>query len=257
MSERRDPISEADLHAYADSILPEGRRAEVEAFLAEHPEEADKVRAYQRQNQALRALLDPVLEEPIPYRLMLEGRWRRFPALQSGALLACFVLGIAVGWWLWGREADRRNEAMAFVRRAAIAHLVYAPEVRHPVEVSADQEEHLVQWLSKRLGAPLRAPHLSNLGYQLVGGRLLPGGEGPVAQFMYQDERGKRLTLYLRPGSEPHQDATFRFVQEGTVKVLYWFGDKLSCAVSGDVDKAELMKVADAIYQELNPYIYD
>jgi hypothetical protein len=46
-------------------------------------------------------------------------------------------------------------------------------------------------------------------------------------------------------------------VQEGAVKVLYWFGAKLSCAVSGEVDRTELFKVADVIYQELNPYIYD
>ena len=40
-------------------------------------------------------------------------------------------------------------------------------------------------WLTKRLGAPVSAPSLSALGYELVGGRLLPGGAGPVALFMY------------------------------------------------------------------------
>src|SRR5260370_990363 len=36
--------------------------------------------------------------------------------------------------------------------RAARAHLVYSPEVRHPVEVEAKEKDHLAKWLSKRLG---------------------------------------------------------------------------------------------------------
>ncbi len=72
-------------------------------------------------------------------------------------------------------------------RVAAVAHAVYSPEVRHPVEVGADQEAYLVRWLPKRLGANLKVPHLAAQGYPLVGGRLLPGERGPAAQFMYQD----------------------------------------------------------------------
>src|SRR5690606_10809872 len=47
-----------------------------------------------------------------------------------------------------------------FVRDAVAAHAVFVPEVRHPVEVAAAQHEHLVQWLSKRLGARLTVPSL-------------------------------------------------------------------------------------------------
>lgn len=65
------------------------------------------------------------------------------------------------------------------------------------MEVAADQEAHLVAWLSKRLGTPLKVPRLDTLGFGLVGGRLLPGDQGPVAQFMYQDGQGQRLTLYV------------------------------------------------------------
>jgi anti-sigma factor RsiW len=47
------------------------------------------------------------------------------------------------------RDAGRRGAPPArFVRQAAVAYAVYQPEQRHPVEVAADQQEHLVQWLS-------------------------------------------------------------------------------------------------------------
>ena len=52
--------------------------------------------------------------------------------------------------------------------------MVYSPDVRRPVEVTADQEDQLVKWLSKRLGTPVSPPKLGALGYELIGGRLLP-----------------------------------------------------------------------------------
>src|SRR6202008_1834129 len=86
-------------------------------------------------------------------------------------------LGGLGGWQLHARGAvtPPQAEVPGFVKRAAGPAPVYSPEVRHPVEVGADKEQHLVAWLSKRLGAQLRAPKLEALGYSLVGGRLLPG----------------------------------------------------------------------------------
>jgi anti-sigma factor RsiW len=49
------------------------------------------------------------------------------------------------------------------------AHAAYVPEVRHPVEVAASEQQHLIAWLSKRLSRPLRAPSLDAAGYQLLG----------------------------------------------------------------------------------------
>jgi anti-sigma factor RsiW len=125
--------------------------------------------------------------------------------------------------------------------------------VRHPVEVGADQQAHLVAWLSKRLGASLKVPHLGGIGYTLVGGRLLPGDRGPAAQFMYQDAKGQRLTLYVRANRDDSHETAFRFAQENSVGVFYWIDRKLGYALSGEVDKAELLRVATAVYRQLNP----
>ena len=62
-------ITEDDLHAYVDGALTAERRGEVEAYLAEYPADAERVRAYQAQNQALRSLFNPVLDEPLPDNL--------------------------------------------------------------------------------------------------------------------------------------------------------------------------------------------
>jgi len=129
--------------------------------------------------------------------------------------------------------ADRQAEVTSWPRRAAIAHVVYSPEVRHPVEVGAGEEAHLVAWLSKRLGVQLRPPDLRDLRYQLMGGRLLPGSRGPVAQFMYADPNGTRLTLYLTADAGGGGETAFRFAQEGQVSVFYWVDRRMGYALSG------------------------
>ena len=246
------PVTEADLHAYLDGVLTPARAAEVEAYLAQHPEDGARVAAYREQVQALRRDFNAVLEEPVPDRLRNAGR-ARLVARYAAAAALLLAVGGAIGWHLHAYTADRRVETAAWARRAAIAHIVYSPEVRHPVEVGADQEAHLVAWLSKRLGTPLKVPHLGDLGYALVGGRLLPGERGPVAQFMYQDGKGQRLTLYVRVNAEDNRETAFRFAQERGVGVFYWLDRKLGYALSGEVDKPELLRVATAVHRQLNP----
>ncbi|TFW16229.1 anti-sigma factor family protein, partial [Duganella callida] len=137
--------------------------------------------------------------------------------------------------------------------RAALAHAVYAPEVRHPVEVGADQQAHLVAWLSRRLGAPLKPPQLGAQGYALEGGRLLPGQSGPVAQFMYRDASGARLTLYVSTEQTHNSETGFRYAREGDVSVFYWIDGRFGYALSGNLDKTALAGLANAVYAQLEP----
>lgn len=248
------PITEIELQAYVDGRLPSVRQAEVEAYLAEHAEERARVAAYCWQNEALHAQFDAVLDEPVPARLAQRVQRRPWPLLRFAAVLASFVVGGAVGWTVHGiGGAGSQAPMRVFAREAAQAYLVYAPEVRHPVEVRADQETHLVAWLSKRLGVKLKVPDLQDIGYRLMGGRLLPGNKGPVAQFMYQDTAGQRLTLYVSNGSQYRQETAFRFMRQGNVRVFYWIDERCGYALSGEISREQLLRVATAIYHQLNP----
>ena len=255
-------INEADLQAYVDEQLDAARRAEVEAWLAAHPEEAERIAAFRRLGDELRAVYDPVLGEQLPPALAGAGtlgqrRWPRLAAMAALLAVGAAIGGIA-GWQLHGSRpvaaAAPADVGAAMARRAAVAHATYSPEVRHPVEVGADQEAHLVAWLSKRLGAPVRAPKLEAVGYNLVGGRLLPGDNGPVAHFMYQCTRGTRVTLYVRTEMAGNRETAFRYARENNVGVFYWVDRKLGYALSSaDISKEDLLKVANAVYQQINP----
>ncbi len=245
-------ISESDLHKFVDGQLDPARVAEVEEHLAANPEAAERVAAYRRQNEALHALFDPVLDEPVPSGLLAK-RESRWSLVRYAAVVAWMAVGGVAGWALRSALDMGTPQSATLARQAAVAHAVYVPEVRHPVEVGAEQEQHLVTWLSKRLGADVKAPSLADMGYALVGGRLLPAGDGPAAQFMYQDREGRRLTLYVRRGAEGNQETAFRFAQESGVGVFYWVDGPLGYALSGDLEKPELLRIANGVYHRLNP----
>jgi anti-sigma factor RsiW len=265
------PVTEADLHAYVDGLLPLARQAEIEAWLLARPEESARLAAYRDQNLALHQLFDPVLDEALPVAITAavaaparRRRWREGSAGRCAAALAIALAGGLGGWTLRGASvmpeavADLGSPRRAAVdpagrlaRQAAIAHVVYSPDVKHPVEIGADQEQHLVAWLSKRLGAPVRPPRLGKLGYELIGGRLLPGESGPVAQFMYHDQAGQRLTLYVSTEQSHNRDTGFRFAQEGPVSVFYWIDGKFGYALSAAAGKGELATIAIAVHAQL------
>jgi anti-sigma factor RsiW len=260
-------ITETDLHAWVDGQGSFARRAEVEHHLASHPEDANRAQAYRSQKRAVQELFNPVLDEPLPEALRelasrpataakhpgrdFLPRWS-LQRIAASVLLTLF--SGAAGWLAHGQyqQAERVAQAVPLARQAAVAHLVYSPDVRRPVEVSAEHEDQLVTWLSKRMGAPVRAPKLGVQGFELVGGRLLPGNSGPVAQFMYQDASGQRLTLMVSNEIAANHDTAFRFSKEGTVNVFYWIDRNYGYALSAGIDKGALARVASAVYDQLD-----
>lgn len=250
------PVSETDLHAYVDDRLPPERRADVEAWLVAHPEEAARVSAWQRQADELRAHYEPELAMPVPAAMtaLFDGRQRRDALLrrvtQVAAMLLIAILGAGAGWWGRGYVAPPRIPALP--QEAARAHLVYTREVLHPVEVTAAEEQHLVAWLSKRLGTAIRVPSLAAEGYSLVGGRLLPAATsgGTAAQFMYETRQGQRLTLYVRSG-ESGSDTSFRFASEGQAAAFYWVDGGFGYALTGEAGREALLPVARVVYEQL------
>jgi anti-sigma factor RsiW len=246
-------LREDALHGLADGRLDGDRRQEAEAALAERPELARQVEAWRSQNALLHREFDPVLDEPVPARLLEAAHPRPSAQWRLAAALGWLALGGAVGFVARGFYPSPAAVQASLPRQAAIAHVVFAAEVRHPVEVGANEEAHLSAWLSKRLGAELKPPRLAEAGLDLVGGRLLSGSSGPVAQFMYQDPKGQRLTLYVRKDAEDNRETAFRYAREGKVGVFYWLDGSLGYALSGELDKDELLRVATAVYRQLNP----
>jgi anti-sigma factor RsiW len=253
VSEPGRRIDETDLHAFVDGWLPEDRRAEIEHRLAESPDEQAKARAWRRQNDALAALVGDIADQPIPRRLDPRhlARAQRRRRLALAASVVALLAGSGIGWMArgWMETGDGVSE-VALPRYAIAAHRMYTAEVRHPVDATAEERDHLVTWLSRRLGHELRIPDLGEAGFALVGGRLLPAGEGPAAQFMYEDETGRRLTLYVTLSPAEHKTA-FRFHSAGHLSAFWWIDEDLGYALIAETDRDDLAGIAQVVYEQL------
>ena len=267
------PADLADtLHALVDGQLPADQHAAAHTRLAGDPAAQETLRAWQAQRDALRALHQPLLDEAVPEPMLAVVRraqhthqrrdqWARWGGMAAGVFLAFGVGWMAHGHWLGTpsqAQFSQNTHLPTFVQQASVAHAVFSPEVRHPVEVTAAQQDHLVQWLSKRLDRPLKVPVLAALGYELVGGRPLPGESGVRAQFMFQNPAGQRVTLYLgaldaktTPNAKAPPETTFRYSSDGPVPSFYWVDNGFGYALSGTVSREELTQLAELVHQQL------
>jgi len=267
------PIDDVMLSAWLDQELDPAERARVDDWLREHPADAERVRRWGADRDALGARLGSVLAEPVPERLgQLVWRGTPPPAAPShtrsrgwrrATMVAFFVVGGVVGaaaMWVAQRPSALMSEASdAWVHRAALAHAVYVPEIRHPVEVNvadspeadrAAQEQHLQRWLTKRIDTPVPLFDLRGHGFELVGGRLLPDALGtPCAMLMYQHQGGQRVTVYLRK-ADSSVPAAFQYEQEGDVGLFYWVEGRTGYALAGSLPRVQLLALAEAIYAQ-------
>ena len=241
------------LHAYADGELDAHEQRAVERRLASDPAAKAEVEAWLSQKVALKAAFDPVLGERVPPALMAtlrrHGRssWFRPSAIAAG--LVFLMVGAAGGWLAASEWTAARNAS--FVDRAIVAYQVYAPEVRHPVEVAASERDHLAAWLSKRLGQPVMLPDLSAQGYTLLGGRLIAADDRPAAQLMYEDADKRRIAIFFaaNPGG---QDQTFLVTAKGPVTACYWLTERLGFVITGETSRDKLMTLANAVYKQVD-----
>ena len=253
MIDNNTPVTEDELHAFVDGELPADRREAVESWLAKHPEDAARIAAWRTHADAVRARYSNIAAEPVPARLALERimRSRRsWIAAAAAATVAAFVIGGAAGWLARGASAAAPSEMEMFANEAMGAHRLYIGEVRHPIEVKAE-ENHLLPWLSRRVGTALRAPDLAAFDLRLLGGRLLPGVVGPAALFMYESSSGERVTIYVSKTNE--QRSSYRYKNDDKFGALRWSEGGFGWVVSGPDDKPRLKGIASALYEQLDP----
>lgn len=226
------------LSAFADDELSATEHAIMLVRLTTNPWAAERVADYRAQKVALTALFGDPLHGARCIVVRHRAPWWQQAGVAASWMAMGMALGSAPGWM----SANFTADPPVFAERADIAYAVYAPEQRHPVEVAAPQRDHLVDWLSRRLGQRLSVPSLRDYGYSLIGGRLLPGESGPAAQFMYQNTAGARLTMYV--AVVPKDATAFRLFRDGNRSTFYWESQGTGCALTGLVPEVQLRSMA-------------
>ena len=242
-------VHEEELQAFVDGQLPSGRCTAVLAYLGRHPEEITRLAVYARHKEELRARLqefelpgdDPAtaeLQRALAQRL--SGPSYRDWLRRAAAMVAL----LAAGWWcnaLYQHFLAHRLPDV--VVEAAQAHEIFGTDRNRPVELTAVAAADIAAWFSKQLGERVEIPSLQGMGLHLVGGRLLAGDDGPVAQLIYEDPAGYRMSLCL--SSAPNDDGPE--VEVVTLEGLtagYWHEGDLTYALVGNASEQQLVAIA-------------
>lgn len=271
MSDQQTPISEEDIHAYVDGTLSDDRREQVERAIEQNPALAARVSDYFSLNNMFHERYDRVLNEPVPARLRMPEKRRWLSAAnwpQFAGMAAALVMGIGIGVgtnmgkdvaapWASAPSVTSSTRPVSadaselFAQKAALAHVVYMPTVNRPAQIGQDHEQDFVQYLANKLGTDVHPPMLTKSGFELAGGRILPGDDGPVAQFMYHNANGERVTLCISHRKVNANTTAFKLYQEGPVNVFYWVDGDFGYAVSGGIDRKVMLQIAHDVYAQL------
>ena len=252
----RREYSERDIHMALDGELPAEELDGYKAWLDANPEMKARSIRFEADRNRLVQTFAAVLAEPTPDRLArrVTGEPLRpvFGALRwraAAAAAVIFVAGMAGGYFAAaGLQIEGQEDQLA--EEAIAAHTIYAAEQRHAVEVGANDRDHLLGWLSKRIGLTLVAPNLTAEGFELVGGRLLPAGQKTAALLLYEDGSGSRISIYVTAEGEEKAKGTYR-METGGASAVYWLDKGWGCAVVGTLPQERLVDVARNAYRQL------
>ena len=261
-------MREEDLQAYVDGLLDVNQRASVEAYLALHPEEAERVTAYRAQNVALHQAYDFMTKAPLPAsiermaeKLSGAGRagWlRRGVRYMSAA--AVVLAAVSTGWlardhlsdMTWPQLQWQRDPFSTFTQRAIEAHALLTGDQSPPlVEKGTAAGNALVGWLAQRASAKSRsAPDLKDFGLALAGGRIFFVRDQLVVQLIYQGKQSQ-LSLYVGASPKDNRRTTFTFAQQGGLSTFYWRQAKLEFSLVGQMQRDRLLEVAKFVQTQL------
>ena len=266
MSER-NVFTDEQIQDYLDGRLNERDRAAVAGYLLAHPRVAAEVEAIRRQSEALRALGQEILDEPVPEPLRrilrehpassrggrepeaprVKGRpsGRRPSFLEAAAAVLVFSAGGALGWLAHGVVHRTASFEDMFLADMSRAYAFYGAR-DYPVAFPPDRAEEFVTWIGRSFEREVRPPDLAKLGYSYRGGRLIPTGGARIGLFQFERPQNARLAVFFWTTAAPPQ-VVRALRQRKDIAGHFWNTDGISFAVISDQANRDLKPAAEAI----------
>jgi anti-sigma factor RsiW len=169
----------------------------------------------------------------------------------AAALLLSLGLGTGGGWLLHGTSRPGPSGIDLLASESLAAHRVFAEDHHYPIEIDAAHRVELVDWLSARIGQPVTPPDLTTAGYRFMGGRLIATQQGPAALFMYDDDKGTRLTMTVRK-MEIERSAPMRPVGGAAIDGYAWVDGGVGYAIVGHASETVLKPLADEARRQID-----
>lgn len=260
------PELDADLHAYIDGQLGPEMAADIEARLDADPELRRAVDAMISDRDRIRAAADAleaaVTAGPTNLRIAALERQlgkrlarRRWQARVTGPVsrqLAAGIAMFAMGWGAHMTLAPGERDYPQYVAEGLGAHTVFGNDMVRPVEFTPDATVAALDWMSEKLKRKIDSPALDALGLTLVGTRLSGTREGPLAQFIYEDRSGNRLSLVVMPHPEGAPEAQLQVARHDTNNVGYWSDSALDYAVIANTSGMQIESVVAEVSRNVD-----
>jgi anti-sigma factor RsiW len=264
----RSVFTDEQIQDYIDGRLNERDRAAVAAYLLAHPRAAAEVESVRRQSEALRALGQEILDEPVPEHLrrILRERparsrpeirpeapraphrlIRRLPSfLEVAAAILVFCAGSALGWFAHGVFHPVPSLGDILLADMSRAYAFYGAR-DYPVAFPPDRAEHFVTWIGRSFKREVRPPDLAQLGYSYRGGRVIPGASANLGLFQYERAESSRLVVFFWRTAAPPQ-VVRALHDRDNIAGHFWTTDGISFAVISDQANGDLELAAKAIF---------
>lgn len=264
----RNVLMDRQLQDYVDGRLKERDRAAVAAYLLAHPQVAAEVEAMRRQTEALRALGQEILDEPVPARLRevlrdpparssaepkpvaaraVRPKFGRVPSfLEAAAAILLFCAGGVLGWFAHGIVRAAPSLEDMLLADMTYAYAFYGAR-DYPVDFPAERAEELVTWIGRSFEREVRPPDLAELGYSYRGGRLIPTSGTRIGLFQFERPESAWLGVFFWTTGAPPKVVRALDDRE-SIAAHFWNTDGLNFAVISDKANQDLESAAEAVF---------
>lgn len=272
---------EVRLSAYLDGQLPEAEVEEINAILAADDAAHATYEKLKLGSEFGARAFDRMLQEPIPLDLVRNIKEAgkdedengapklgfaaipvsavpaaRRSAFWPQALAASLVIFLAGGFAGYLISEQKQTSQVASAQFApartwlddiADYHRIYAHQTRHLAEVPADDEDHIVEWLTASTGVGFAIPDLSSQSLTFQGARLLVAGGKPTAQLLYRDAENEVFAIcFLK--SEPVESKTGLTESiRDDLGLITWQRGNASFVVVGPSSDPNLERIAETV----------
>jgi anti-sigma factor RsiW len=264
----RNVFSDEQIQDYIDGRLSERDRATVAAYLLAHPRVAAEVEAIRRQSEALCALGQEILDEPVPEhlrRILREGPTpapaelrpearraayrpiRRLPSfLEAAAAILVFCAGAAIGWFAHGVARPAPSLSDMLLADMSRAYAFYGAR-DYPVSFPPDRAQEFGAWIDRTFEREVRPPDLAEFGYSYRGGRVFPSAGANIGLFQFARAQDAELAVFFwTTGAPPTVVRALHDRDE--IAAHFWHTDGLSFAVISGKANRDLETTAKAIF---------
>ncbi|MGB8843994.1 MAG: hypothetical protein WCC64_23335 [Aliidongia sp.] len=242
-------IPESDLHAFIDDQLDDLGARRFAAAMNAQPTLRAVTDGYRRDRDLMRQVYGPLIDEPLPPRLLRTLRsvpQARRPAWQWSAGVGLAAAAAVLLIVSYGLPTDPKDALLA--EAFAVRDGAVMAEQQIAADVPAAERDAMVV---KTLDTSVNIPDLGQEGYTLAGVGIYPDrAHGHAVQVNYRNDQGRLLTVYLH-----HPTGADRYEilpERGGKRVCIWESQELSAVMVGEMSEQEMLRTAYLAYHALN-----